>query len=62
VTIAGEGAVVEDLGSRNGSFVNDRRITAPTSLADGDRLKLGSVLLTYRSVSGATTTPLPEDH
>jgi DNA-binding winged helix-turn-helix (wHTH) protein len=62
VTIAGEGAVVEDLGSRNGSFVNDRRISAPVSLADGDRLKLGSVQLKYRSISGATTTPLPEDH
>ena len=30
-------------------------------LADGDRLRLGSVLLTYRSISGATTHPLPEE-
>ena len=35
------GATVEDLGSKNGTFVNDRRIEAPTPLARGDVLRLG---------------------
>lgn len=33
---------VRDCGSVNGTFVNDRRVTAPTPLAAGDRVRLGS--------------------
>jgi diguanylate cyclase (GGDEF)-like protein len=33
--------VVEDLGSRNGSFVNGTRLEAPLRLTDGDKLQLG---------------------
>ncbi len=36
LAVGDEGIVVEDLGSRNGTRVNGRRITAPTSLAPGD--------------------------
>jgi predicted component of type VI protein secretion system len=36
---------VEDLGSRNGTFVNGDRITAKTRLADGDLLRVGSLEL-----------------
>lgn len=34
--------VVEDLGSANGVFVNDRRIEEPTVLGDGDRVLVGT--------------------
>ena len=34
--------LIEDLGSTNGTFVNDQRTTAPVSLRDGDRVQLGS--------------------
>jgi DNA-binding CsgD family transcriptional regulator len=37
---------VEDLGSRNGTFVNDRRIAGRVSLALGDSVALGSAELT----------------
>ncbi len=33
--------VLFDLGSFNGTLINDQRITAPTPLYDGDRLQLG---------------------
>ncbi|MCP4917766.1 MAG: FHA domain-containing protein [Proteobacteria bacterium] len=33
--------LVRDLGSRNGTFVNDTRISEPTALTDDDLLKLG---------------------
>lgn len=33
---------VRDLGSRNGTFVNGRRIIAPAALADGDRIAFGN--------------------
>ncbi|HVR70557.1 MAG TPA: FHA domain-containing protein [Vicinamibacteria bacterium] len=48
ITIAGGRAVIEDLGSRNGTWVGGRRAEAPTPLADGDEVKLGSVLMTFR--------------
>jgi DNA-binding CsgD family transcriptional regulator len=31
-----------DLGSRNGSFINGRRVIMPTTLHNGDRLRLGN--------------------
>jgi diguanylate cyclase (GGDEF)-like protein len=34
--------MVEDLGSTNGTFVNDERVTEPKPLRDGDRIQLGS--------------------
>ena len=34
---------VEDLGSSNGTFVNDRRVEREEPLAPGDRLRFGSV-------------------
>jgi pSer/pThr/pTyr-binding forkhead associated (FHA) protein len=41
---------VEDLGSRNGTFVNGRRIAGPTGLRDGDVLQVGDVELHFRVV------------
>lgn len=41
---------VEDLGSRNGTFVNGKRIEAKTLLHDGDRLRVGSLELTIACV------------
>jgi two-component system, cell cycle response regulator len=34
--------VVMDAGSTNGTYVNDTRVTSPVTLADGDRVQLGS--------------------
>lgn len=36
-----------DLGSRNGTFVNDRRVAVPTTVRDGDRLRFGLVECTF---------------
>ena len=54
-------AWLEDLGSKNGTFVGDVRVTQPVRLADGDRVRLGAVLLTFklhRANGGASTQPL----
>ncbi|HEY7499014.1 MAG TPA: FHA domain-containing protein [Vicinamibacterales bacterium] len=48
IRIEGERATIEDLGSKNGTFVGGRQITAPTPLADGDQIRLGSMVLTFR--------------
>ena len=39
---------IEDLGSKNGTFVGDQQITSRTRLTDGDRVRRGSFLLTFR--------------
>ena len=39
------GTIAEDLGSRNGTWVNGRRLTGQTSLSRGDRLRFGNVEL-----------------
>ncbi len=41
VRLEGEQAWVEDLSSRNGTFVNGTRIAKPTELHDGDKLQIG---------------------
>lgn len=40
-----EGIVVTDLGSQNGTFVNDLPITEATLLREGDILRIGSMLM-----------------
>ena len=42
-------AAIEDLGSTNGTFVNEARVESPVTLRDGDTVHLGSVLLTFRA-------------
>ena len=39
---------VEDLGSRNGTFVNEEPLDGPTPLERGDRLRVGSTVLEVR--------------
>jgi class 3 adenylate cyclase len=36
-----------DLGSRNGTYLNGRRISQPTRLAEGDRVQIGPFSLTF---------------
>jgi two-component system cell cycle response regulator len=42
----GESHVAVDLGSTNGTYVNEQRVTRQT-LVDGDRVRVGKVLLKY---------------
>ena len=51
------GFVLEDLQSRNGTFVNGEKVTEPRALADGDILRLGKVLLTFNVASENTPSP-----
>jgi hypothetical protein len=49
-------AVLEDLGSKNGTFVRGERISAPTPLADGDVIRLGRVSVTLHALRAGQTT------
>jgi len=54
---SGSGAVVEDLGSRNGTFVNGEVIHGPTRLTPGDQLQLGVTLVELRSATQIAERP-----
>ncbi len=44
---ADDGHTVRDLGSTNGTFVNDRRLAGPTRLRDGDYVRVGTCIYRY---------------
>lgn len=41
---------LEDLGSKNGTFVGEKKISGPTALMDGDVFRVGRVTMTLRVV------------
>ena len=50
ITISGETAVLEDLRSKNGTFLRGERITGAAPLSDGDEIRIGTVLLVFRAL------------
>jgi pSer/pThr/pTyr-binding forkhead associated (FHA) protein len=43
-----DGIMLEDLGSTNGTYLNRQRVTSPTELQRGDRVKIGKTVLEMR--------------
>lgn len=56
ITIAGARVTCEDLGSKNGTWVDNVRVTAPAPAADGSEIRLGSVMFVLRHLVAATST------
>jgi DNA-binding winged helix-turn-helix (wHTH) protein len=56
VVVDGEGVTIEDLGSRNGTWLTDQQLTGRAPVRDGDVIRLGSARFTYRSVAGKDST------
>ncbi len=57
IVVSGGRATLEDLGSKNGTFLRGRRLTGPAPLADGDEIVIGPILMTFRvGGSGSTET------
>jgi len=56
-----EGALLEALVSKNGTFLGSERVSAPVPLTDGDAIRVGSVQMTFHvrtSVASEETQPL----
>jgi DNA-binding winged helix-turn-helix (wHTH) protein len=56
ITVEGETATIEDLDSKNGTFVEGRRIRSNVRLKSGARLTFGSVQARYRAYSPQIST------
>jgi DNA-binding winged helix-turn-helix (wHTH) protein len=55
LVIQGE-ATVEDLGSKNGTYVNEEAVKTPVALEDRVEIRVGSVKMTYRIVAALPST------
>jgi DNA-binding winged helix-turn-helix (wHTH) protein len=59
LVIDGEQVTIEDLQSRNGTWVGRAPVTGPTAIKDGDEIRLGAlVLILRRALRVSTTEPL----
>lgn len=57
VVRSAEGFSIEDLQSRNGTFVNGEKVDKPRLLADGDVVRLGKVIMTFNVAQEAIAAP-----
>jgi len=64
IAVTAAHATVEDLRSKNGTYVRGERIATPVVLNDGDELRVGSVVLQFRQPPGqrSTMTLVVGDH
>src|SRR5262244_2724259 len=51
---------IRDLGSRNGTLLNDERITEPRAIQHGDLIKMGHCALTFRLKEAVDTQSMPQ--
>ena len=56
ISVRGSKVVLEDLASRNGTFLAGRRIDSPVELHDGDIIGLGPVTLTFQALTAPGST------
>ena len=61
IKVASGLATIEDLGSKNGTFVGDQPVDGSRSLGDGDIIGVGSVKLTVRVTQAPTSTETQTD-
>jgi DNA-binding winged helix-turn-helix (wHTH) protein len=56
IVVDRQDARIEDLNSKNGTFVNGKRVTGSVTLDDGDEIRIGSVPLIFHSNTAPQTT------
>ncbi len=62
ISVSDSGATVEDLGSKNGTYLRGRRIEKPARLADKDAIRIGpaSMILRLFKRTGSTASTVEE--
>jgi DNA-binding winged helix-turn-helix (wHTH) protein len=48
VVVTSGAATIEDLGSKNGTYVNEQRVSHAVAVEDGDQIRVGSVTMVFR--------------
>jgi DNA-binding winged helix-turn-helix (wHTH) protein len=56
----GDAATIEDLGSKNGTWIGDERLTGPRTLTDGENVVFGSERFTFRVARTSKSTESSE--
>ena len=56
IQLDGDQAILEDLGSKNGTFIDGVRLTEPVALANGTTFVLGDASIVFRRALSAGTT------
>ena len=56
IIVDGHGVRLEDLGSKNGTTIGNRRVIGACSLRDGDLICIGTTRLLYRTAAAVGTT------
>jgi DNA-binding winged helix-turn-helix (wHTH) protein len=56
ILVAGDVATIEDLRSKNGTFVSGGRLEGPRQLVDGDPIEVGEIPMHFRVVPPDSTT------
>jgi DNA-binding winged helix-turn-helix (wHTH) protein len=56
ISITSDRVVLEDMNSRNGTYVDGRGITSPTDLRDGAIIGVGPITMTFVSLTAAAST------
>jgi DNA-binding winged helix-turn-helix (wHTH) protein len=56
ISVDGGTAILEDLGSKNGTFVGSDRVEVPRPLRDGDEILVGTALLRFHGPAGTADT------
>ena len=56
VLVVGETATLEDLKSKNGTFLGGQKVTSPARLSNGNRIKIGAATLVFRCFRKMGTT------
>jgi DNA-binding winged helix-turn-helix (wHTH) protein len=49
IVVHADRVILEDLGSKNGTYVGARKIDQPVELQDGDRIGIGPIMLIFRA-------------
>jgi DNA-binding winged helix-turn-helix (wHTH) protein len=62
ITVDGTTATLEDLGSKNGTFLRGRRLDAPARLANADEIRIGLDLARFRFVVHDDRTRTEQAH
>ncbi|HEY6928929.1 MAG TPA: FHA domain-containing protein [Thermoanaerobaculia bacterium] len=56
IVVSGDTATIEDLGSKNGTFLAGESVVRPRALRDGDRIRIGTVEMIFRRYVGGIST------